>query len=273
MHNENINKPKIIAIVQARTTSTRLNRKVLLPLGEKNVLLTQIERIQKSKLIDNIIVATSTQSEDDIIEKICLREKINVFRGDLYNLLDRHYQCAKVYNADIVLKIPSDCPLISPSIIDKVISKFLELYPHIDYVSNLHPPTYPDGNDVEVMSFNALEIAWKEAKKDFELEHTTPYIWENPDKFKLANVEWETGWNYSKSIRLTLDYLEDYILIKTIFEELYFTKPDFELNDIINLLKAKPYYCEINEKYLGEYWYKNHYNDLKTIKDYYPEYY
>lgn len=227
-----------------------------------------IERVSKSQFAQNVVIATSTNPLDQNIIKFAENEKINVFAGDEFDLLDRHYQVAKLYKADAVVKIPSDCPLIDPKIIDKVISHFVENYPNFDYVSNLHPATYPDGNDVEIFKFSTLERAWKEAKKDYQREHTTPFIWENPDIFNLGNVEWETGLNYFDKYRLTLDYPEDFELIKKIYENLYPQNHLFDLNDIINFLENNPEVYDLNKKYLGKYWYDNHLNELKNIDNY-----
>ncbi len=255
----------IVIIVQARCSSSRLPNKVLLPLIDKPLLIRQLERVAKSLFSNNIVVATSYEQSDDILEKLCYENGFEVFRGNLTDLLDRHYQAAKFYKADAVVKIPSDCPLIDPKIIDKVLNFFIQNSDKYDYVSNLHPATYPDGNDVEVMNFSVLEKAWFEAKKDFEREHTTPYIWENNDKFRIGNVVWETGLDYSMSHRFTIDYPEDFQFIKTVYERLFPNNPYFSLEDILNLLEAEPEIKKINEKYIGVNWYRNHLKDLKTI--------
>jgi spore coat polysaccharide biosynthesis protein SpsF len=257
---------KIVAVIQARMTSTRLPGKVMLPVLGQPLLSRMIERARKSVMADEIVVATSDQKEDDPIERLCKETNVECFRGHLTDLLDRHYKAGLKYGADAVVKIPSDCPLIDPAIIDKVLKCFSD--GNFDYVSNLHPATYPDGNDVEIMSIEALEKAWRNAKKDYEREHTTPYFWENPHLFELGNVVWETGLNYSTTMRWTIDYEEDYLFIKRIFEELYPVKPDFGLNDILDLLERKPEIKKINEKYLGKYWYENHLDELKNIEEY-----
>ena len=258
----------IVTVIQARTSSSRLPKKVLMSICGKPLLLRMVERVQAAKLTDHIIVATSTHTNDDIIEEICKDADLDCFRGDLNDLLDRHYQAAKGLNADAVAKIPSDCPLIDPRIIDKVFKYYLDHYDKYDFVSNLHPTTYPDGNDVELMSFKTLKTAWKEAKKELEREHTTPFIWEDPDRFRIGNVEWETGLDYSTKHRWTIDYEEDYIFIRTVYEELYHKNPSFSLYDILTLLQEKPYIYEINNKYAGKYWYENHLDELKQIDDY-----
>ena len=135
-------------------------------------------------------------------------------------------------------------------------------------MSNLHPATYPDGNDVEIFSFEAIECAWKDAAKDFEREHTTPFIWENREHFSIGNVTWETGLDYSTTHRWTIDFVEDYQFVKKVFEELYPAKTIFNLNDILNLLTEKPEIAAINQKYIGKYWYENHLNELKNIDEY-----
>ncbi len=223
------------------------------------------ERVASSKLKETIVIATTNDKSDDKAESFCKDYKLNCYRGHSSDLLDRHYQAAKQFNADAVVKIPSDCPLIDSEVIDKVIKYYLDNINTYDYVSNLHPATYPDGNDVEIMSFDALENAWENAKKQFEREHTTPYFWENPDKFRIGNVTWETGLDYSMTHRFTIDYYEDYEFIKKVYDELHPKKPAFSLEDILNLLKENPDIKKINDKYNGVNWYRNHLNELRTI--------
>jgi spore coat polysaccharide biosynthesis protein SpsF len=254
---------KIVTVIQARTGSSRLPGKVTKEILGKPLLVRMIERVQASALRGCVVVATTLDKEDDLIAGICEDNRILCYRGSSLDLLDRHYEAGKWQEADAVVKIPSDCPLIDPQIIDKVLQYYLDN--NFDYVSNLHPATYPDGNDVEIMSFAALEKAWNEANKDFEREHTTPYIWEHPEKFGIGNVAWETGLDFSMSHRFTIDYAEDFMFIKTIYEALYPSNPDFGLQDILNLLNANPEIFTINERYAGVNWYRNHINELKTV--------
>jgi spore coat polysaccharide biosynthesis protein SpsF len=179
--------------------------------------------------------------------------------------LDRHFKTAVPYFPDLVVKIPSDCPLIDPAVIDKVLGYFISNSDKFDYVSNLHPPSYPDGNDVEAVSMKALSETWLNARRPMELEHTTPYIWENPGRFRIGNVKWETGNDYSMTYRFTIDYIEDYFFIKTIYDELFPANPLFSLSDILCLLDSRPELLEINKKYIGVNWYRNHLNELRTI--------
>lgn len=256
---------KIVTVIQARTGSSRLPNKVLMPLAGLPLLIRMVERVKLSNLAGEVIVATTKEASDNVIEKICKENNFLFYRGSTDDLLDRHYQAAKLLNADAVVKIPSDCPLIDPKIIDKVIGFFIDHSSDFDFVSNLHPATYPDGNDVEIMHFSVLENAWENAKRQLEREHTTPYIWENPEKFRIGNVEWETGLNYSMTHRFTIDYPEDYEFIRKVYDELYHKNPNFGLNDILQLLEMKPEIKKINEMYNGVNWYRNHLNELKTI--------
>jgi len=255
----------IVTVIQTRTGSSRLPDKVLMPILGKPLFVRQVERVMASKLCGKVVVATTIDRHDDIIEEICQKEGIACFRGDAHDLLDRHYQVAKQYKANVVIKIPSDCPLIDPAVIDRVIGFYLDRYPACDYVSNLHPATYPDGNDVEVMSIGTLQEAWGNATEVFEREHTTPYIWERPERFNIANVLMETGEDHSMTHRWTIDYNEDYQFIKAVYEELYPVNPLFSLQDILALLNERPVIYNINSQLAGVNWYRHHLHELKTI--------
>ena len=256
---------KILIVVQARMASSRLPGKVMLPLLGKSLLARMTERLRMIKHKTEIVIATSINPEDNIIEQEALNIGVPCFRGSLNNLLERHYLAAVKHKADIVLKIPSDCPLIDPRIIDQVLDFFFKNEGKYDYVSNLHPATWPDGNDVEIMTMHCLEKTWRLATRPMELEHTTPYIWENPDQFRIGNVSWATGKDYSMSHRFTIDYPEDYEFIKRVYEQMYFKNGCFSCDDIINLLIHEPEIQEINAEYAGVNWYRNHLNELNTI--------
>jgi spore coat polysaccharide biosynthesis protein SpsF len=254
----------VVTVVQARMASTRLPGKVLMPLGGMPLLVSMVRRLQRATLAGTIVVATTTAAGDDPVVALCEAHALPVFRGHPTDLLDRHYQCALQWRADVVLKIPSDCPLIDPQVVDRVITAFNG--GQFDFVSNLHPASYPDGQDVEIMSFATLERAWREASADFEREHTTPYIWEHAEKFCIGNVAWESGRDYSMSHRITIDYPEDYAAIVAIHEALAPTRPEFGINEIAQLLDARADLMAINARYAGVNWYRHHLNDLKTIR-------
>ncbi|MHA8062037.1 cytidylyltransferase domain-containing protein [Aquirufa beregesia] len=256
---------KLLILVQARTGSSRFPNKVLKPVLDKPILIHQLERIQGIQRKAEIVVITSLEPEDDAIVEISKKYGFPVFRGSLIDLLDRHYQAAKAYEADWIVKIPSDCPLIDPQIIDEVFDYCFLHEGEFDFVSNLHPASYPDGNDVEMMTFSALEKAWKEAKRPLEREHTTPYFWENPSLFRIGNWGWESGLKYDMSHRFTLDYPEDLEFIEAVYHHLYPINSLFNLNDILALLQERPYIYDINSVYAGVNWYRNHLPELRTI--------
>jgi len=256
---------KIVTIIQARVGSTRLPNKIFLHLAGEPLLFRMYEKVKLSDAAGTVVIAIPNEPSDDLIEKLFKEKGIPVFRGDTFDLLDRHYKAALKFNADAVVKIPSDCPLIDPKVITRIINYYLDHSENFDYVSNLHPATYPDGNDVEIMSILAMKNAWENAKKPFEREHTTPYFWENPDQFRIGNVIWETGFDYSMTHRWTIDYYEDYLFIKAIYDELYYQNPAFGIDEILKLVFQKPELLKINEMYAGVNWYRNHLDELKSI--------
>jgi len=236
-----------------------------MPLLGKPLFIRQVERVRAASLHGTIVVATTPDVKDDLIAAICEQEGLECYRGDAEDLLDRHYQAAKLYEADIVIKIPSDCPLIDPLIIDKVIAAWMEDPDRYDYLSNLHPGSYPDGNDVEIMRFAALETAWRTAVLPLEREHTTPYFWERPEQFRIGNVVMEGGVDHSMTHRFTIDYTEDYAFIRAVFEELYPQDPLFGVWDILSLLERRPGLYAINRELAGVNWYRKHLNELRTV--------
>jgi spore coat polysaccharide biosynthesis protein SpsF len=256
---------KVLTLLQARLGSSRFPGKILKPLGAGTVLSEMLARVQAAKLAGQIVVATTTDAQDEPIVAHCRSLGVEVFRGHPLDLLDRHYQAQQSYRSDITVKIPTDCPLIDPAVIDQVIGVFLENPGRWDYVSNLHPPTYPDGNDVEVMAAGALARAWKEAHGNAEREHTTPYLWDNPEKFGIHNVVWETGLDYSQSHRWVLDYPEDYEFIQALHERLSGPQPLFGVRDILACLDENPQLRSLNARWLGDSWYLRQGDELKTL--------
>lgn len=257
--------PLVVSVVQARVGSSRLPSKVLLPLGGATVLEQMLERVARARLSGALVVATTTAPADDDIEALCGRVRVACYRGHPEDLLDRHYQVARALGASAVVKLPSDCPLIDPAVIDRVIGVYLEAEGHWDYVSNLHPATYPDGNDVEICSFAALETAWRIATRSFEREHTTPFLWERPQLFRLSNVAWETGRDCSKSHRVVLDYVEDYDVIRQVFNALSPRAPAFGVADVVQYLDTHPAVAALNARHHGVNWYRRHLAELRTV--------
>jgi len=233
----------IVAIIQARMGSTRLPGKVMKKILGKPVILWDLDRVSLLKLIDEIVVAIPYGKENDVIVDTIkeYNDKIVTTRGSEDDVLDRYYQAAVKTDADVVVRITSDCPLIDPVVIDNVIEQFLDN--DCDYCSNSLIRTYPRGLDTEVFLFKALEKAWNEANKDYEREHVTPYIIENPDKFKLLNVANDINLSH---LRWTLDTKEDFEFINAVYKRIFPKKQLFLMDDILELLDKEPELIDIN---------------------------
>ena len=235
---------KTVAIIQARMGSTRLPGKILKDLMGKTVLQHVIERVQQVKSIDEIIIATTSLDQDDVVVDEAVKRGVNYFRGSENDVLARYYGAAKDNNADIVVRITSDCPLIDPFVTGTIVNFFKdnEIYDIVTNAgSDLSKRTYPRGLDSEIFSFNALEQAYKQADKQYQREHVTPYIYEkNSMKYFYKNTV-----DYSKH-RWTLDTDEDFELIKEIYRQLYRGEHDFYLQDIISLFAKYPDMININ---------------------------
>jgi spore coat polysaccharide biosynthesis protein SpsF (cytidylyltransferase family) len=226
-----------------RLGSTRLPKKVFELLDEKNSVLDYvINQTEKSKLIDNIIIATTILNEDDEIVNYALKRKLDYFRGSSNDVLDRYYQCAKKFSVSTIVRITSDCPLVDPNIIDKVITKFQNN--SYDYISNVHPITFPIGIAVEVFSFKTLENTWKNSKLPSEREHVTPYIYNHKEKFRTFNVE--NPKNLS-NIRVTIDRENDLTVVRNIVSKIR-NRPIL-MSDILNLYQNEPKLFALNQSY------------------------
>ena len=235
---------KTAAIIQARMGSTRLPGKVLKKIKDKTVLSHVIKRVEQSKKIDEIIIATTKHRRDDPIIKEAKKYGINYYRGSEEDVLSRYYESAEQYDIDTIVRITSDCPLIDPFIIDEII----EFYQKNDYdlVTNAGPKqenrTYPRGMDTEVFSFEILKEIYQNADQKYQREHVTPYIYENSDRISY----YKNNNDYSK-YRLTLDEKEDLKLIKKVYNNLYKGEHDFYLADIIQLLEENKHLQKINQ--------------------------
>lgn len=234
----------ILAILQARLSSTRLPGKVLRPILGAPMLLKQIERVRRARCIDRLVLATSDDPSDDAIEKLCHENGIECFRGSLNDVLDRFYQAAKDKSPDYVVRLTGDCPLIDPDIIDRVVRHCVA--GQFDYASNTIKPTFPDGLDVEVFRFGCLEASWREATLPSQREHVTPFIHQQPGRFKIGNY---AGAQNLSHLRWTVDETLDFELIRQIYESLYPTKPDFNTDDVLALLDRRPELKTLNTAY------------------------
>lgn len=237
---------RVLAIIQARFGSTRLPGKMLLPvIDNKGALELMLERVRRAIQLQKVVVATTTSPEDDRLADLCKRLGCECFRGDEEDVLDRYYKAAVAFGSpEVIVRLTGDCPLHDPVIIDKLVNRFLDS--QADYVSNIDPPTFPDGLDTEVFSFSALEKAWKEACLKSEREHVTSYIRNHMDKFKAVNIKCEKDLS---AHRWTLDEKEDYEFISRIYENLYKKKPAFGMEDVLELLAKHPELEEINKRF------------------------
>jgi spore coat polysaccharide biosynthesis protein SpsF len=216
---------KVIGLTQARIGSSRLPRKVLLEVNGKTLLQYHLERAASSSLVNKWIVATTNEADSDLICEVAAELSITSYKGDLSNVLDRFYQAVKNENADYVVRITSDCPLIDGSVIDEIVKGCI--VNQYDYYSNTLDRTFPDGIDVEVFKFSALEKAWNEAQLHSEKEHVTPYIWKNStffnhSKFISGNYKFKEDFS---TVRMTVDQSEDFLVIKKLIEELGSDRP------------------------------------------------
>ena len=218
-----------------------------LPYGSDITVLQQvIRRLKKSKELNDFIVATTTDKEDEEIVKLAQKEDVKWFKGSKNNVLERYYLSAKEYNLDIVVRITSDCPCVDPEVVDLLLEEHIKAC--ADYTTNALVRTYPHGLDIEVLNFAALEKAHREAKYDFEREHVCPYIYRtNPQVFKIQSVKAPDALA-APEIRITLDTEEDYALLCVVFDHLYFKNEYFDAYDIVNLFKEKPWLRFINKK-------------------------
>lgn len=242
-------------IIQTRMGSSRLPGKVMKDVEQgKPVLYFVINQLRYCKLIDKIIVATTDLKEDDKIVEYCNHLGVNCFRGSSNNVLDRYYQCAKEYSISAIVRIPSDKPLIDPEIVDHIVQVFKS--DSYDCVANFLPVTFPNGTEVEVFSFEALQSAWKNAELPSEKEHVTPYIYSHKDRFRIFNV---TNSEDLSQYRWVVDTIEDLKLVQQIVSKI--KKRPILMNDILELFKKEPQLLEINKNVWREE------GNIKSIKE------
>lgn len=234
---------KILLIVQARMTSSRLPGKVLLPLAGEPMLTRLIERLRRVQRVDGIVIATTTNATDDLIAALCDKLGVPCHRGSEHDVLSRYADAARLHGADLVVRITSDCPLIDPALIDQVIAVYAK--GDSDYASNMLPPTWPYGMAVEVFGAAALQQAHTEATLPAEREHVTPFIYWHPERYRLRNVASPVDLSHH---RWTVDTPEDYELVRRLFETLHPINPEFTQADILTLLDAHPDWMSLNQR-------------------------
>jgi len=236
--------PRTVAIIQARMASSRLPGKVLLNISGQPMLGWVVERTKRARLLDEVGVATTVNESDDPIVEFCQVRGYPVYRGSEFDVLDRYYQAARFFRAEVVVRITADCPLIDWNVIDHTVRQFFEQ--GVDFAANRLPPpwkrTYPIGLDTEVCTFAALERAWHEAKEPFEREHVMPYLYDQDGRFRVLVVHHDPDYG---ALRWTVDTPEDLEVIRRVFA--YFKgRDDFGWLEVLKLFEQHPELAEIN---------------------------
>ncbi len=232
---------KTVAIVQARMSSTRLPGKVLLSIGTKTMLEWVVTRVRRSSSIDEVVVATTNESADESIVHECERLGVVSYRGSELDVLDRYYNAATDREADVVIRVTSDCPFIDPREIDRVVGAFRASAPH--YASNCLASGYLRGLDTEVMTMESLARAWREARHGYHRIHVTPYIYQNPDLFRLLAVPPMSNRDFS-SLRWTVDTQDDLDMVRALSAEL--SGDAFGWQEALAIVDRRPNLAEIN---------------------------
>jgi spore coat polysaccharide biosynthesis protein SpsF len=232
-----------LIVVQARMTSTRLPGKVLKHILGRPMLSFQIERLRQVQDVDTIVVATTTNRTDDPIVDFCAAEKVACTRGSEADVLSRYYEAAVRFQAQTIVRVTSDCPLLDPEVVNQVLSVFAATPASYDYVSNMIQPTFPLGMATEVMSFTTLSDVFERARAAAEREHVTPYIYWHPERYRIGSVTMSPNLSHH---RWTVDTTEDFDLVSRIVQALYPAKRDFRMADVLSVLQAHPDWEDIN---------------------------
>lgn len=239
-------KPRIVAIIQARMAASRLPGKVLEELGHQPVLAWMIARPRRSELVDEVVIATTTDPSDDPVAAYCTEQGVAFVRGSMQDVLDRYYQAARQYKADVVVRLTADCPFIDPAMLDDNLRTFLNAGPKLDFAANRLPPPYtrtiPIGLDAEYCWFEGLETIWKEAKEKHQREHVMPFFYEHPERFNIMHITHEPSLGH---LRWTVDTPEDLALLRQIAA--YFPgRDDFSWLEVAELVRQHPELTEVN---------------------------
>ena len=233
----------VVAIVQARSGSTRLPNKIFLKLSDNFLLYHVVQRLKSSNEINNIVIATTTSSKDNSVEKWCLKNSLDFYRGSENDVLERYYYTAKQFNADIIVRVTSDDPFKDYRLIDQAVKTIKEK--NLDFVCNNNPISYPEGLDVEVLTMDALSKSFLNATSSFEKEHVTQYIHKNENSFNTFNIKNHQDFSH---FRWTIDTEEDYLFASQIYNSLYDDKKMFLTEDIYKLIEKNPQLLKINNE-------------------------
>jgi spore coat polysaccharide biosynthesis protein SpsF len=231
----------LVAILQARVSSQRLPRKVMAPILGKPLLLWTIERVQRARTVDELVVATSSESADDELESLCKAAGVHCYRGSLNDVLDRFYQAAVRWKADEVVRLTGDNPLIDPQLIDDIVAFYRA--GKYDYAGNAVERTFPRGLDTEVFPMSVLELAWRVARRPYDREHVTTYHRARPDEFRLGMYRDTVDRSH---LRWTVDEPADLEFVRRVYAALYPANPRFSRHDVHALLESNPELAQIN---------------------------
>lgn len=236
--------PKVVAIVQARMASTRYPGKVLADIEGEPLLVREVDRAQRAEFVDQLVVATTNEPEDEPIAELCRDRGYACYRGSALDVLDRFYQAATLHQADIVVRLTGDCPLIDPGLIDQTIAAFRAAEPPVDFAANRLPDekTFPVGTDTEVCTIAALERTWIEATQPHHREHVMPYLYEDPDRFRSLLVRSDTDYSH---YRWTVDTEQDLELVRQVFAH-FAGRDDFVWTEVVDLFEAQPELMTLN---------------------------
>ncbi len=235
---------RTVAIIQARMASSRLPGKVLKEIAGQPMLAHVVERVRRASQVDEVVVATTTDAGDEAVAAFCESRTIAVVRGDPFDVLDRYYQAARQFGAEVVVRVTADCPLIDPGVVDLTISEFQRI--GADFAANRLPPpwkrTYPIGLDTEVCRFAALERAWREADQPYQREHVMPYLYDQEGRFRVVLVNHQPDYG---ALRWTVDTAEDLQFVRQVFAH-FGERTDFTWLDVLDLIQREPNLAQIN---------------------------
>lgn len=234
---------RIVSTIEARMGSTRLPEKTMREMVGKPMLELIIERLKRARKLDEIVVATTTEAEDEVITRLAERTGVKWFRGSSEDVLDRVLQAAKAYQADIIVEMTGDNPLLDPELVDEAINIYLK--GNYDYVSNAIKETYPDGLNVQVFSVKVADEVASITNDPADRENVSLYIYEHPERYRLYNMEAPPEY-YHPEYRWTVDTEADIQFITAVYENLYYENPSFSIADIMKLLREKPDLLKIN---------------------------
>lgn len=236
--------PKVVCIIQARMASSRLPGKVLKDLAGKPMLEWVVQRAMQSKLIDQVLVATTTDPQDDLLAEFCEGHGYAFYRGSMFDVLDRYYQAAQQHQAEVIVRLTADCPLIDPQMLDDNLREFLDAQPPLDFAANRLPMerTVPIGLDTEICTFKALKTAWEEAVEPHQREHVMPFFYEQPQRFNILHIKHDPDYGH---LRWTVDTPDDLVLLRRVVAH-FEGNEEFSWLEVLKLLESDPDLMSIN---------------------------